>query len=323
MNPRHRKLFRWILGVSLFAVAVSLLLQIDLVDQNLEIAWIQITGRQWHLRGTSSTVEFWSNSLRQRRKLIVYLPPGYYAGQNHSQRYAVLYLLHGSPDPGNGWSRYGRAPELVDRLITLYNYPPLIVVLPDGNGQGTFGDSEFIDAPATQKSGRPGLKMGTYITRDIVEWIDAKYRTIPTAEGRLIGGISTGGYGAANLGLQNPGEFGTVLSFSGYYRADPTGWARPVWGYHPSEELLRSQSPMDFISNDSSKWKDTLVIIGDGAGDRPYYRNESNAFYAKLISVHIKAVKLEYPGRHSWDLWRALLTKSLRIVRERIPADTT
>jgi enterochelin esterase-like enzyme len=300
-----------VLGVSL--------LQIDLVRQNIEIAWIQLTGRSWHLRGSTYTTFIWSPSLEQRRQIIVYLPPSYSSPDNLNKRFPVLYLLHGSPDPGYGWSRYGRAQEEVDRLITLEHYPPMIVILPDGNGQGSLGDSEFINAPAKQKNGKQGLKVGTYITKDVVNWVDTHFRTIATSRGRLIGGISTGGYGAANLGMQNPEEFGTIMSFSGYYRANPTGWARPVWGYHPTYAELRSQSPMDFVTANSSRWKDQIVIVGDGAGDRPYYRHDTNVFYNELKSDGIDVEKFQYPGRHSWDLWRSLLRTSLRTVRGRIP----
>jgi enterochelin esterase-like enzyme len=319
MKSRPNRLRTWLLALGMLVIVCVLLAQIDIVRQNIEIVLIQLSGREWHLRGTSRTIMFWSPALRERRQLIIYLPPNYSKQTNMGNRYAVLYLLHGSPDQGDGWSRYGRAQEEVDRLIADEHFPPMIVVMPDGNGQGTLGDSEFVDAPARQKNGAPGLKIGTYVTKDVVNWIDANFRTIKTSRGRLIGGVSTGGYGAANLGLQNPREFGTVMSFSGYYRADPTGWARPVWGYHPTRMELLSQSPIDFIAADPSSLKDCFIIVGDGASDRLYYRHDTTTFYAKLREENIPALKLQYPGRHSWDLWRDLLRTSLRTVRNRIP----
>jgi enterochelin esterase-like enzyme len=317
-----RKSRYWVTA-ALLVVLTGLLFQIDLVRQNLEIAWIHVTGQEWHLKGTSKTVEIFSPSLDEKRKLIIYWPPGYFSPTEAKTRYPVLYLLHGSPDPGYGWSLYGRAQEEVDKLITREHYPPMMVVMPDGNGQGTFGDSEFVDAPAKQKNGAPGLKVGTYITKDVVNWIDSHERTIQSSRGRLIGGISTGGYGAANLGLQNPDEFGTIMSFSGYYRADPTGWARPVWGYHPTQAELYSQSPQDFLTPGSTRWRDDCVIVGDGASDRLYYRHDTDVFYDKLKACNIRTAMFQYPGRHSWDLWRTLLRTSLRTVRDRVPVSAT
>jgi enterochelin esterase-like enzyme len=312
---------RYVPLVSLIAAVVIVIgaLQIDLVHQYIEIAWIQVSGTGWHLKGTCRTLRLWSPALRQSRSAVVYTPPGYGLSSQSNVRYPVLYLLHGSPDPGYGWSQYGRAQVDVDRLIVLDHFPPIIVVMPDGNGQGTFGDSEFIDAPAKQKNGKPGLKIGTYIVNDVVHWTDSHYRTIRGAQGRLIGGVSTGGYGAANLGLQYPNIFGTIFSFSGYYRADPTGWARPVWGYRPTKDQLFSQSPVDFLYDDKHKWGDSVVVLGDGLSDRASYRRDTDAFESKLKSSQITVIKFRYPGRHSWDLWRALLRSSLRTVRNRIP----
>jgi enterochelin esterase-like enzyme len=309
--------------ILVLAIGIFALLQIDLVHQYVEIGWIAITGKEWRLKGDLQTIMMWSPALKERRNLIIYTPPGYSSPGNATVHYPVLYLLHGSPDPGFGWYQYGRAQEDVDRLIVLERYPPMIVVMPNGNGQGTFGDSEYIDAPAIQRNGQPGLKIGTYITHDVVDWIDSHYRTIRASAGRLIGGVSSGGYGAANLGLQCPQIYGYVFSYSGYYQADPTGWARPVWGYHATRENLYSQSPNEFVTQNSNAWRHTYVILGDGFNDRMYYRRDTDRFYNELKSDHIEVTKIRYPGRHSWDLWRALLRTSLRTVRNRLPNVST
>jgi enterochelin esterase-like enzyme len=151
-----------------------------------------------------------SAALRQSRRLLVYTPPGYDAPDNEA-RYPVLYLLHGCPDPGDGWNRYGRAAEEVDQLCVQEDFPPMIVVCPDGNGLGSFGDSEYIDAVNPKLKGKAGVRVATYLTDEAVPFIDQKYRTIPTPAGRLIGGISTGGYGAVNLGLRRPDLFSTLF----------------------------------------------------------------------------------------------------------------
>jgi enterochelin esterase-like enzyme len=317
-----RRRFFWVGLVLIVFAGGFALLQIDLVRQNLEIAWIQISGTGWHLHGTSRTLRMWSPALKESRNVIVYLPPGYISG-TAGTRYPVLYLLHGSPDPGYGWSRYGRAQEEVDRLIVDDNYPPMIVVMPDGNGQGTLGDSEYIDAPAKQRNGKPGLRVGTFIVKDVVNWTDSHYRSIQTPRGRLIGGISTGAYGSANLGLQNPQIFGTIMSFSGYYKADSSGWARPVWGRHPSAGEIYSQSPEEFVTANPKKYEDDCVILGDGASDRSYYRSDTDRFYKILSDSHIQVKKFQFPGRHSWDLWRILLQTSLTTVQNRVPVDST
>ena len=195
----------------------------------------------------------------------------------------------------------------------------MIVVCPDGNGLGSFGDSEYIDTVNPKLKGHAGARVATYLTEDVVPDIDHRYRTISNPAGRLIGGISTGGYGAVNLGLRRPDLFSILLSFSGYFRADDSGWARPVWGKAPTAVELRDQSPLDYLSPNQAKWKQTFVILGDGKSDRNIYRSETANFARKLQDCGIPYEYQELPGRHSWDLWRGLLRDGLRSVRDRIP----
>ena len=89
------------LWIILLAGVVALA-QIDLVRQNVEILWIHMTGQAWKLRGSITTIPIQSVALRQSRRVLVYTPPGYDAPENHLH-YPVLYLLHGCPDPGDGW----------------------------------------------------------------------------------------------------------------------------------------------------------------------------------------------------------------------------
>lgn len=293
--------------------------QLDWVRQNTEILWRALTGRYWHLHGQERTAQVFSPALGQTRAVLVYTPPGYDAPANAHTRYPVLYLLHGSPDSGDGWERYGHASELVDEMIVKRQIPPLLVVCPDGRGDGRFGDSEYIDAPSVD--GRPGLHIATWITHDLVTWTDKNYRTLPTGRGRLLGGISEGGYGAVNLGLQRPETFSTLIALSGYYTADDAGWARPVWGPRPAPARLRAESPQSYVVGPNPRWRDTFVYLGDGAGDRDWYRRQTATFAARLQAAGIASATRTAPGRHSWDLWRGLLTDALRTLNaeHRIP----
>src|SRR5439155_26663983 len=59
----------------------------------------------------------------------------------------------------------------------------------------------------------------TFVSLDVVHAIDARYRTIAARNGRAIGGLSEGGYGALNIAMHSPQEFSLVESWSGYERA--------------------------------------------------------------------------------------------------------
>jgi hypothetical protein len=71
-----------------------------------------------------------SPTLDLTRRMTVYTPPGYEAGQ---ERYPVLYLLHGGGGDEDAWTEMGRAPEIFDNLIAAGEVVPMIVVMGNGN----------------------------------------------------------------------------------------------------------------------------------------------------------------------------------------------
>ncbi|BDI28092.1 hypothetical protein CCAX7_001430 [Capsulimonas corticalis] len=307
-------------GAILFALAALCagLWQFDWVRQNVQLKWLAITGQAWRVRGEVRTVSVWSPALGASRRAIVYTPPGYHSDVDKARRYPVLYLLHGAPGSPNDWFRYGRAPEVAERLVEQHRLSPMIIVCPDGDGDGYMGDSEYIDAPVSPSGKGPGKQVGTFVARDLPAWIDAHYRTIVSPSARILGGVSTGGYGAVNLALTHPGVFETVFSFSGYYDAAQSGWARPVWGYHPTAESLNAQSPQDYVTGPRPEWAGIWMYLGDGRNERGPYAAEGDAFAKKLHSAGIACDHVEMPGRHSWDLWRPQLRDALIRVNGRL-----
>jgi enterochelin esterase-like enzyme len=141
---------------------------------------------------------FWSASLERTMPYRVYLPPGYTEGTRH---YPSLYLLHGMGGSDREWQDLGIA-SAADRLIAAGQIAPLIIVMPEG------ARSYWVD----QASG--GEQWGHYTAVDLVNEIDATYRTIARTRSRAIGGLSMGAHGALQLALNYPGEFGAVGAHS-------------------------------------------------------------------------------------------------------------
>jgi enterochelin esterase-like enzyme len=318
---KRRRRFTLVVLVAVIA-ALWGLWQIDLVRQNAEILYLSFTGNRWELRGSQKAIQIPSKTLGETRQAILYLPPGYDSPENRTRRYPVLYLLHGFPNPGGyaSWVRYGRAPQEVDRLIVEKHLAPLLVVCPDGQGTvGKFGDSEYLD-PITPGN---GSKIATFITQDLVDFIDNHYRTIPRSEARILGGASTGGYGAANLGLQHPEVWKNILSFSGYFEADPAHFGAPLWGESPHSADLRAQSPLSLIQEapNSKRWQDVFVFLGEGADEPAKERETAVNFAMALQQAGVTVVHQTPPGSHSWDVWRELLRSGLIDLQKRLPQD--
>jgi len=147
------------------------------------------------------------------RAAAVYLPPGYDAGG--SQRYPVLYVLHGYT--GNVAALLGARPwetnvfQWVDRLVVERRMPPAILVAVDGFTR--LGGSQYVDSIHNGK-------YAAYVVDEIVGHVDGNYRTIPREGGRAVLGKSSGGFGAMHLVLEHPGIFSAFASHSGdaYFR---------------------------------------------------------------------------------------------------------
>jgi enterochelin esterase-like enzyme len=143
---------------------------------------------------------FRSAALAGTGSFHVYLPPGY-AGT--SQRYPVLYLLHGNEQPATAFLELGLQGEL-DTLIARHEIPPMIAVMIQG-GRG-----------ANNWRDHGSRRYESYVV-EVQELIDRMLPTVATRAGRAVAGDSMGGYGAMNVALGNPRRFAVVESWLGFF----------------------------------------------------------------------------------------------------------
>lgn len=140
----------------------------------------------------------------------VYTPPGY---ADSTRRYPVVYFLHGAG--GNENSDAGGFSGLIGKAIQEGKMTPALCVFPNGALSG-YGD-------------QPDRKvmMETFLTRELVPYIDTNYRTVAAREGRAVCGFSMGGGGAVRLALKHPDLFCAAASWAGALRMRP-GDADPL-----------------------------------------------------------------------------------------------
>lgn len=157
----------------------------------------------------------------------VFLPEGYEA--EAGRRFPVLYWLHGT---GGGLGGIGPVSAHFAAGMAAGEIPPFLVVFPNGMAESMWTNA---------KDGR--VPMETVVVRDVVDHVDATFRTLARREGRLLEGFSMGGRGAGRLGFRFPEVFGSVSmlgagpldpDFMGpRARANPAERARifsSVWG---------------------------------------------------------------------------------------------
>ena len=171
------------------------------------------------------------------RQVSVYLPPGYDTAT--AKRYPVVYLLHGiggtdadftSPWKGNT-AEWGTVQGLMDRGIGEGRFGEMIVVVPDERTKmmGSF----YVNSAATGN-------WEDFTTKDLVAYIDKKYRTLARAESRGLAGHSMGGHGAIRLGMKHPEVYSVV------YAMNPAvlGWAKDLSPENPAfAQLVSLKTP--------------------------------------------------------------------------------
>ncbi|MBM3241436.1 DUF4440 domain-containing protein [Candidatus Poribacteria bacterium] len=136
------------------------------------------------------------------RNMLIYLPPSY---NTSDKRYPVVYLLHMHAHDETEAAYYG-APDILDELIASGQMKEMIIVMLNANNK--YGGSWYTSSELI------GDYEG-YITQDIVNYIDANYRTIASPDSRAIAGGPMGGNGAITLAMKHPGVYGAVASHSG------------------------------------------------------------------------------------------------------------
>jgi enterochelin esterase-like enzyme len=144
-----------------------------------------------------------------RRRLLVWLPPGY--DDDSARRHPVIYVLPGYGNAVEEWcNRDLFCPTIFERLDMLYSgaEPPPLCIFVYVDGATRYGGSQFVNSPATGR-------YQDYVADDVVAHVDARYRTLAAPEHRGLAGHSSGGIGAVVLSMRRPDVFGACASHGG------------------------------------------------------------------------------------------------------------
>jgi len=136
------------------------------------------------------------------RDAIVYLPPSY--NKDKHRRYPVVYALHGYSIGAEQWSHEIHVPQTIEGGFA-QGAKEFIVVLPDSK---TVHNGSMYSSSVTTGN------FEMYIAHDVVAYMDAHYRTIPSRSARGLVGHSMGGYGATRIGMKHPDVFGSLYIMS-------------------------------------------------------------------------------------------------------------
>jgi enterochelin esterase-like enzyme len=247
------------------------------------------------------TVTYDSVLLHQKRTFALYLPPSY--GQEPGRRYPTVYLLHGGHGKASDWFLKASAIDIIDRLYRDHKLPESVIIAPDGNdrrGSSPFFDPDYVNGP-----NGPILKA---LGEELVQVVDKSYRTLPDRRFRALGGLSSGGWGAMNIGLHYPQTFSVLFSHSGYFTYRGTA-------SHPAN------SPTSLVTHLPQAQLKTLAFYMDAGTEDGEYHEATQQFANQLQHLGVKVVMNTFPGGHGivgkdvgWNYWHTHLADSLSFV---------
>jgi enterochelin esterase-like enzyme len=220
---------------------------------------------------------YFSKVTNSWRQMNIYTPPGY--DSNSDVKYPVLYILHGGGEDETGWGLQGKTDLILDNLIAAKKAQPMIVVMPDAN----------MNIPAFEE---PGLKLfETELNNSIIPFIENNYRIKADAEHRALAGLSMGGIHTLYTGIKHTDQFSYLGVFS-------SGWITPM-----QNEIAQRQ--YDFMKDNTKTINSNLkqFWIAMGGKEDIAYKN-CQLMLAKFDEMKIKYTYSEYPGGHSWPVWR-------------------
>jgi len=248
---------------------------------------------------------FASEALSRDYAYNVYLPDGY---DTSGLSYPVLYLLHGSGGSENSWLGDAALPQIADRLIESGAIPPAIIVMPGSRSWWVDGYNEMAE---------------TAFLNDLIPHIEANWRATPEREGRVLAGISAGGYGTINFVLEHPDMFaaGGAISPASYVPVPPLHSAaqthatylkadgtfdRQMWGKLNYTQYI-----------DAYKMQDTIVPLYISSGDHDTF---DIAYHGAVLYQALRVHQPDFvefrviDGGHEWAVWKETLPEAMKYV---------
>lgn len=238
--------------------------------------------------GTLHTHFYDSKVLNEARGFVVYTPPGYESSKNH---YPVLYLLHGSTQTEESWSKVGGAQIILDNLLADGKAKPMVIVMPYGH----IGRQML---PSSGGQGRPvagpmAVAMSAFekdFMGEVIPLAKQKYRILKGSANHAILGLSMGGGQSMSAGLHHPEIFGYIGSFSG------------VSNYRTEMEKMGAAT--------LNKYR--MIWIGCGTEDSIYSANKAVSEW--MTTNKVVHTFRSIPGAHVWPVWHKFLAETIPLL---------
>ncbi len=231
------------------------------------------------------TIEVHSFKMNIEVKNIIILPEGY--DTRSEVMYPVVYLLHGYSGNYSTWLK-----SVKPTLPQLASKWQIIIVCPDGK------NSWYWDSPINPKS-----QYDTYVSKELVGYVDSHYKTIKSPKGRAISGLSMGGHGAMWLTTQHPDVFGACGSMSGGVdiRPFPQNWdmAKSLGSYTDNKALWDART----VTTNIDKLAENNIPFIFDCGQDDFFLDVNENLHKLLLSKKIQHTYIMTSGEHNSQYW--------------------
>jgi enterochelin esterase-like enzyme len=239
-----------------------------------------------------------------QERMQVYTPPGYETG---TDRYPVLYLIHGTTDTDETWTctattanlpSCGYAGLMLDNLIAAGKAVKMIIVTPYTDDCGP------LNAPTTANI-KNDYGCTPKFKNAIIPKIDADYRTIADRHARAMAGLSRGGYVTLQTAFPN---IDTLFSESYVFSA--------AYGASTAPDLSGYQTALGPLLTDSAttnRLLDVPLYIAIGMTDTAITGN-ATTMTAMFNNAGVKTLYVNSTGGHEWGNWRRYLHQTLQLM---------
>ncbi|MBJ7257539.1 MAG: cadherin-like domain-containing protein, partial [Akkermansiaceae bacterium] len=242
-----------------------------------------------------STVSVPSVSMSKSIDTAIMLPTSY--ASNPGRRYSVIYFLDGYNTGGRDGIRIFYDWYKYDLLRLCDQYDVIMVAVGCVN-------KWYFDSPVD-----PTVRWQTFLTNELIPYVDANYRSVGTRQGRAITGLSMGGHGALYTAFRHTDTFIAAGSTSGGvdFRPWPTNW--DIAAVLGAKATNQSAWDANVVVNNLSALPTAGMQICFDCGTSDFFLDVNRALDQKLTTNAIPHTYTEYPGGHTMDYWQGTFPK--------------
>lgn len=247
--------------------------------------------------GTVRQEFFKSSVTHEWERCLVYTPAGY--EEHPDQKYPVLYLQHGHGENEIGWVSQGRVNFILDNLFAQKAAVPCIVVMNNGMVQVVKDGKRVVDHTLF-----PDL-----LIKDIIPFIEGKYRILSDKDHRAMAGLSMGSIHTSITAFTHPELFAYVGLFSGFLHDF-------IQGNELMDMVPRGKSEDQHlrILNDPAAFQNNFKVFYRAMGKDDIFRQMFLDDDALLQEKGISCIRMTYPGGHDWNVWRRCIRDFMQLL---------